>query len=404
MKWTLETLMKAVGCDTYPERWKELFDKAMREYEEHGCYLADTMFYDELEARYRCFGQYGEIYKAAAREVAADEVLGRFLTLLAMALRDDAYRKDDLANFSRPVTPKGKEAFGYEMVTGLAMCSQFEVGASNMRRRGIPESVIGATLALPVKGVESYARKHHGEWGFDLLGWYQRYIDGNLFQIGRLQYEFGSGFLGKAIVFQNQDGQIVSLAHEMELHRDGVALGAKHFEDEMGAWTPSVEETKNKWIGQAYASDGTVKREKITLLKEEWTPVLREGDPVLRLHIPPDGKMTPEMIDESLVQAKVFAQSYFPEYAYKAFACTSWLIDPQLCKLLDSESNIVKFTKRFHPFTRKSQAEGVFNFIFHKPDMNFAIAELPENTSLEKALKEYYLSGGAIYELEGIII
>ena len=137
------------------------------------------------------------------------------------------------------------------------------------------------------------------------------------------------------------------------------------------------------------------------LSKEEWDKVLETGDPVIRLHIPPVGKMTPEMIDKTLEETKKFAKEHYPDFHYKAFACHSWLVDPQLDEILNKESNIVKFRQHFHSLTRKSGGTDVFNFIFNKPNMNFDIRDLPEDSSLQRALKQHYLSGKAIYELEG---
>ena len=54
--------------------------------------------------------------------------------MLTTVLQDDEHRKADLANFLRPDTPNGKVTLGYEMVTGLALCSQLEKGADNMRK------------------------------------------------------------------------------------------------------------------------------------------------------------------------------------------------------------------------------------------------------------------------------
>jgi hypothetical protein len=36
-----------------------------------------------------------------------------------------------------------------------------------------------------------------------------------------------------------------------------------------------------------------------------------------------------------------------------------------------------------------------------KSDMNFRVEDLPENSSLERALKKHFLSGKAIYETYG---
>lgn len=401
MKFTLETLMAEVGCKKYPERWREIFDAAMAEFDEQGCYLAKEEFYDELHAKYECFSKYGEVYKVAARQTAEDETLGRFLTLLAMALQDNEHRKTDLKEFSRPVTPVGKEALAYEMVTGLALCSQLENGAENMRKRHFSQETINQVLAMAVGAVSTYERKHNGEPGFELLSWCQLYIEARLLLIERLEIEFLSKFYAKAVVFQNQSGEIISLAHNLELHRDGFALGSTNYEEEEGSWIAIVEETEQTWCGYPFQENGYVSKEKIELSKDVWEKVLETGDPVIRIHIPPIGKMTPEMIDKTLEETKKIAKEHFPDFDYKAFACHSWLIDPQLDEILNPESNIVKFRQRFHSLSYKSKGKDVFNFIFNKPNMDFDIHDLPEDSSLQRALKQYYLNGKAIYEMEG---
>ena len=403
MKFTLETLMAEVGCKKYPERWREIFDAAMAEFDEQGCYLAKEEFYDELHAKYEFFSKYGEVYKAAARQTAEDEALGRFLTLLAMALQDNEHRKTDLKEFSRPVTPVGKEALAYEMVTGLALCSQLENGAENMRKRHFSQETINQVLAMAVGAVSTYERKHNGAPGFELLSWCQLYIDARLLVIERLEIEFFSEFCAKAMVFQHKSGEIISLAHDLELHRDGFALGSAYYGDEEGSWTATVEETDQTWVGYPFQENGYVCKERIELSKDEWEKVLETGDPVIRLHIPPFGKMTPELIDKTLEETKKFAKEHYPDFEYKAFACHSWLVDPQLDELLNPESNIVKFRQRFHSMTCKSSGKDVFNFIFNKPNMDFDIHDLPEESSLQRALKRHYLSGKAIYEMEGFI-
>jgi len=401
MNFTLESLMSEVGCKKYPKRWNDIFDVAMKEYDEQGCYLTKTEFYDELHTKYSCFETYGEVYKAAAIQTAEDEALGRFLTLLAMALQDDEHRKEDLKEFQRPITPEGKEPLAYEMVTGLALCSQFERGVENMKARNFPEQVIRSVLNSAASGVSTSQRKHDGAPGFELLGWSQHYINAKLLLIERLEIEFLSKFSGSAIVFKNKNGDTIALAHDLALHRDGFALGALHFEDEEGSRAVFVEENEEVWKGYAFQANGYVSDEKIELPKNEWDKVLEKGDPVIRLHIPPYGKLTPELIDQTLEETKKFAAEHFSDYKYKAFACNSWLIDPQLDELLDEESNIVKFRKRFQSLTCKSTGEGVFDFIFNKPDMSFDIKDLPEDSSLQRALKNHYLSGKAIYEMEG---
>ena len=54
--------------------------------------------------------------------------------------------------------------------------------------------------------------------------------------------------------------------------------------------------------------------------------------------------------------------------------------------------------------TLKISGNSVFNFVFQKPDMNFVLDDLPENTSLERALKKHYQAGKAIYGTTGYFL
>ncbi len=398
---TLEQLMQNVGCKQYPMRWYAIFDEAMKRYDQEGCFLGNEAFYHGLQEEYGCFSDYGTIYTYAASKVSEDVMLSRFLVLLSIILNDKEHKAEDLKQFKRPITPDGKERAVYEMVTGLAMCSQLEGAAEDMRRKGIPKKYIDGALRYAVNAARNYILSHNGEPGYDLLNWSQKYIEGKLFPINRLEIELFAAFDAKAIVFQNAAGDIISLAHDLVLHRSGRALGAVHFKDEEGAWTASVKETENAWVGYPFLANSLVSKDEVKLLKSDWKLMLQHGDSVVHIHIPPIGKMTPELIDETLDETKSFLKAYYPEFKYKAFACESWLMDPQLEEMLGEDSNIVKFSRRFHRLTRKNDGNGIFDFVFRKADYNFDIKELPENTTLEKKLKQHYLEGKAIYGCDG---
>ncbi|MBO4411481.1 MAG: hypothetical protein J5794_04770 [Lachnospiraceae bacterium] len=212
-----------------------------------------------------------------------------------------------------------------------------------------------------------------------------------------------TGFRGRAQVFRNKAGEIVSLGHERNVHASGVALGSKGAEELDGSWEANVEETDQCWIGHPYGPDGLVSREKICLPKKDWEKVLSRSDPVAALHIPPDGKLAPEAVNESLKAIKTFLRTYFPDYPYRAFTCNSWLVNPAVISLLGKDANISRFAARFHPLTHKSAGLSVFSFVFHKSPSS-AIEELPERTRLEKALKAYLLSGKVFYEMYGFFL
>ena len=114
--------------------------------------------------------------------------------------------------------------------------------------------------------------------------------------------------------------------------------------------------------------------------------------------------MSEGLVTESFEKTKEFLAEYYPDFDYKAFVCGSWLMDPQLVDMLGENTNIAKFCKRFKPMCMKSSAKGVFSFVFLKyHTSNVVYEELPERTTLERKLKEHYLSGKCIYEMYGYI-
>ena len=405
MKHSLEEIAKAVGCKKYPARWQLLFEEAMAEYAQTGNPLADPAYYDRLQEKYGCMADYLELYKEAARQTATVEALSRFLFLLAFALRDEENRGGDIGGLALLEAPEGQDPLAYNMVTGLAVCSQLDEANEKLTARDFPEEFRRGCLRSAVScGVNSYKRLHGGQPGYRLLGWAQRYLAGKLCMIGRLEAEFECAFKGHGTVFQRFDGQQLALAKNITLHRSGFALGSRHYEDPEGSWEPVLEETEASVTGYPYLEDGSVSRQPVTLLREEWKPVLTEGDPVIGLHIPerPGQPLSPEVVDSTLEQIKTAAAAR--GYAYKGFTCQSWLMDPQVVEMAGSKSNLAQFSARFGKMTVKSSGENVFVFVYKQPNADFALENLPEYTRLERGIKQHYLAGKAIYDVFGYFL
>jgi GNAT domain-containint protein/N-acyltransferase family protein len=119
----------------------------------------------------------------------------------------------------------------------------------------------------------------------------------------------------------------------------------------------------------------------------------QRGDPVLGLHIPDSGPLTPSVCVDSFQRAQTFFRDHFREYADAVVTCTSWLLDEQLQQYLEPDSNIVLFQRRFEliPGTRDSDASA-FHFVFGStPD---AIDQLQPRTRLERAVVQHVRDGG----------
>lgn len=107
---------------------------------------------------------------------------------------------------------------------------------------------------------------------------------------------------------------------------------------------------------------------------------------ILHVHIPEGAPLSEEACEESFRQA----DSFFGE-EYTMYDCESWLLSPKLSQVLDADSNIIKFQKRFaiqktrHIF--RQAEERVFGEIREDKE------QYPERTRLQKKLKAYVLAG-----------
>jgi hypothetical protein len=128
------------------------------------------------------------------------------------------------------------------------------------------------------------------------------------------------------------------------------------------------------------------------------------GALTLALHIPESGgSLSPIVCDSSLAQAHTFFSRYFPEEQYQFARCASWLLDPQLQPYLAPSTNIIQFQQRFHLFPESGNGDqDVLQFVFRRTNLNLAdpspslhaaLNELPQRSSLERAVVAHLQAG-----------
>lgn len=114
--------------------------------------------------------------------------------------------------------------------------------------------------------------------------------------------------------------------------------------------------------------------------------ILKVGTKVLDVHIPEGEPLSDEACEEAFRKADAFFGK-----EYKAYVCTSWLVSPEIKKLVSPQSNIAKFQARFHvygtiyPF--RQAEERVFGEILSDKSL------YSEESSLQKMLKAYVADG-----------
>jgi len=126
------------------------------------------------------------------------------------------------------------------------------------------------------------------------------------------------------------------------------------------------------------------------------------GEYAIETHIPQGSPLNAEECLASFAMARDFFARYFPQYAPKCFTCHSWLLSPDFAKILDEESNIVRFMRLWiqapcKPDDSRQAIQRAFGLNFSREQLENA----PENTRLQRALKAHLLSGGALNAAAG---
>lgn len=118
------------------------------------------------------------------------------------------------------------------------------------------------------------------------------------------------------------------------------------------------------------------------------------------LHIPADADLSDGAVDASVAAAKAFFPKHFPDFADAEYVCESWMPSPALREIMPETSRVRRFSERFSVVFWEEDSPAFRDWIF--PAAASAPAEdLPESTSLRRAVRRHLLSGGKIGWAEG---
>jgi len=145
-------------------------------------------------------------------------------------------------------------------------------------------------------------------------------------------------------------------------------------------------------------------------------------EPVISIHIPSDSDVSRDRCVESIRRAKDFFARYYPEYSGCKYICDSWLLSPELKKLLPETSRIIGFQDMFDIVELKPDSESFIEWVYKMDSFEFVQQEdesgktklvyqkkkidfdrLPENTSLQRNIKAHIKAGGKIGDAFGIL-
>ena len=120
---------------------------------------------------------------------------------------------------------------------------------------------------------------------------------------------------------------------------------------------------------------------------------IREGDPVISVHIPRKDRFDEASCEAAYERARKFFKKHF-DMDKIVFICHSWLMDPWLCDALAETSTIVNFQKKYKILEVDDNAASAIGWIFGKKldDIN----DYPEDTTIRRAAKRKLLAGERI--------
>lgn len=126
----------------------------------------------------------------------------------------------------------------------------------------------------------------------------------------------------------------------------------------------------------------------------------RQGEEkTISVHIPSDADISRDKVEVSFKLAQEFFETYYPEYAQAEYTCYSWLLSPALTELLPAHSRILEFQSFFEIEREDTNSNAVLEWVFKRKGNT--LQELPEDTSLQKKMKAYLLSGEKVGEAFG---
>ena len=386
----LQEIASKLNINTYPD--------ALNEIQNYNNVpdIRNVQWLEDLENAYHILGKYYHLVCQAALELQNDEsryhwgmTAAKYLTYCTVP------EARDIPMPSRDGTLAGDFLPLLILLTLLPACVEESI------RRKMPEDMIRRNLDHIVDGI-SIVEYETGRPAINLVyfRWLVKFFKVVLFNCNGFNFEIRT-LPGEVYVLQdNTTGSLHPVLYKGRIHSSGHILNSAGCPETDDYFYARVTETEDAFIAFPCINN-LVSRETAVFPKNKYNLVLQSGDHVLSVHIPRGTDISNASARRSLSAGFKMAVSLFPELDLKALYCHSWLLDPAFEHLLKPGSKIVQFGNIFTRYPAKSAGKEVFSFVFRHP---MPLEELPENTSLERSVKQYYLNGNFILAYSGVIL
>jgi len=370
--------------------------------EAHSAILCSDALIDRLQNRFDLFGDYYKAVKEGYADLENDPARKLFLDIFSLYMRECTTAEAKLISYPAPAgTPASY------MLPLLVHLPSVEQTYEQLTARGFTHEEAVHTLSAYKIYIWEVENHRDGFIGIPpgISCWMSQFTKGDIYYPGHGGLNFQIITLPKDEPYflrNRKNGKIVPVfGSGVRFHRSGLVLGSAGAEDPEGSYTAEFAETAKEYIGYP-VKNNLATNEKVSFSKEEWELALQPGDSVITTHIFWGSDFSPETVSLAFSEGQRMAREYFPEHHFKALRCFSWLMNPAINEALGEDAKLSQFSARFTRYPRISAAKAFFPYVF--PGVNGDYQDYPENSRLQKALKQILLNGGHVHEFPGVIL
>lgn len=390
----MKQITEMLGVTDYPES----FDVICAQLANDTDPACDLALIDEAQEKYEAFGKYYDIVREGAQQINEDPVCSIWVKVVHTYITNEKwghYRDVPVPPLNG--TPK------QDMLMLATLIPFIPVAAEKYAKGGFSHEEIASYLQAYGSCMGS-TKIRTGYVGLDetYFRWLNLFARAKIFRTHGIQFEF-TKLKDFALYLRNKcSGQVIPVRVSGVVHASGkMMLGAGGYEDPEGAFEVSFAEDDEKFRGHG-VFDAVISREAQDFPKTEWECVARPGARCLGMHLPRGANITRENVRLACAEAYKIARRIDPDFTEIPIQCSSWLLDPGIEKILGPDSNVVRFGKLFARHPGKSPGRAANSFVFPgKPQRD---EDLPEETRLQRGLKQHYLNGGYTYGYTGILV
>lgn len=387
----IDRFEKSLGVGVIPAEFRAIYEEACAEFEREDVFFLKEDYLRAVQAKCDAFPRTLDrvLSEAAALREKPEEAL--YALFLCRAMEDRTLFMQHLPAFD---FPKSSPFLAF-----LCLVPSIVGTWKDLVARGVPDDVVAATVNQYEECLFVYKER------FDDLGLNKRYfdhlqeyVDCSLLNVGRLRYGI-SRLRGVYLLKNKLDGKRVLFLESAPMNDVGLYRDTPPLRE--GGFDAFFREEKDFYEGTPVGENGRCRNEIVCLPKSEWEILLRPGDAVLDAHIPGHKPLTVELCAASYARARALFAKHYPEFDFRGFHCRSWTMSSELAEILKPNANLLLFQQPYLRYPVPTKGEDVFNFVFF---LRFtSLADLPEDTSLQRALKARYLRGERLYEYGGVI-